>query len=462
MSIASVLRPILLALSLFLVAGFAAIPSTRAAGLLKLDQTDIDGRIVGFDGKQISIQTGSADNRPVVEQVPLTDVIRVRFTGGSARTTPARVPTGTAIPPAAAGARPPAAGAQPAPVLLGSSRVNPPLVPPPPPPGPIVLPATWHLRSVQGDFIEGRIRSWTQQQLAFDSPQNGISLHVSTSGVAELWRAAPDLVRKAHDLKVQSDSEDVAFVIREREIVAVKGVALGIDGEALTFRYDGEDRKINVARLLGVVLVRPEAVQPTGAFYQSAILTGGRLLGRWQGMENGVLKFQTLLGPVIQLPEANVISIENRNGRVVYLSDLKPTKVEQTPYFDRLMPYRSDTTLNGSPLRVGGVEMERGIAVHSRCVLEYDLGGAFEEFHTAIGFEQPQGLLGRATVRVLLDGQKSFENLDLRGDQTPVELAGNVKGVKRLTLEVDFGLNEDVGDRIIWGNARLTRAEVAK
>jgi hypothetical protein len=34
-----------------------------------------------------------------------------------------------------------------------------------------------------------------------------------------------------------------------------------------------------------------------------------------------------------------------------------------------------------------------------------------------------------------------------------------VSGVKTLSLEVDFGRGQDVGDRVVWANPRLLRAD---
>jgi hypothetical protein len=98
--------------------------------------------------------------------------------------------------------------------------------------------------------------------------------------------------------------------------------------------------------------------------------------------------------------------------------------------------------------------------VHSRCVLVYDIGQACERFRSRLGFEQPAGRLGRVAVRVLAGDRVLYENPDLRGDLPPVDLDFDITGQRQLTLEVDFGKGQDVGDRVIWGNARLVRAKL--
>ena len=60
---------------------------------------------------------------------------------------------------------------------------------------------------------------------------------------------------------------------------------------------------------------------------------------------------------------------------------------------------------------------------------------------------------------MLADGKPLFEKLEAKGDQPPQDLKLKVDGVRELTLEVDYGRNDDVGDRVAWANARLLRAE---
>jgi hypothetical protein len=152
--------------------------------------------------------------------------------------------------------------------------------------------------------------------------------------------------------------------------------------------------------------------------------------------------------------------IDFKNGRLAYVSDLSPVKVEQTPYFDRLIPYRTDVSLGGGPLKLSDGTYSKGLAVHSRCVLEYALDGRFERFKTKLGFEPGAGTMGRAAVRVLGDGKTLFENADAKGEDKPTAIDVEVTGVAKLTLEVDFGQGQDVGDRVIWADARLLRAKV--
>jgi hypothetical protein len=183
--------------------------------------------------------------------------------------------------------------------------------------------------------------------------------------------------------------------------------------------------------------------------------------GSWKTYDpvTNLMGLETRWGAKLAIPFDQITRIRSANGRMVYVGDLKPVAVEQVPYFDRMLPYRVDKSLTGGPLKLSDGEYARGIAVHSRTVLTYDAGGKYEEFKSKVGFQQPEGKIGQAVIRVIGDGKVLYEDLDARGDGKPADLSLKIAGVTRLTLEVDFGKNEDTGDRVVWANARLLRAK---
>ncbi|HKD38272.1 MAG TPA: NPCBM/NEW2 domain-containing protein, partial [Pirellulales bacterium] len=132
---------------------------------------------------------------------------------------------------------------------------------------------------------------------------------------------------------------------------------------------------------------------------------------------------------------------------------------EQTPYFDRLMPYRVDASLTGGQLVMNDGPVSKGIAVHTKTILEYEIGGGFDRFRAKVGFQQPEGKLGRAPVRIRGDGKLLWEETNLTGAaRKPALVDLDVAGVKTIALDADFGPDGDVGGRVIWGDARLIKA----
>jgi hypothetical protein len=120
--------------------------------------------------------------------------------------------------------------------------------------------------------------------------------------------------------------------------------------------------------------------------------------------------------------------------------------------------WRKDVNLAGGPLKMDGRTYERGLAVHSRSSLTFDLEGQYSTFEALVGFDESAKGLGRVDCRVLADDKEVYANPDLRADAPPVKLALSIAKAKRLSLVVDFGPDQDTGDRVIWANSRLFRS----
>jgi len=149
-------------------------------------------------------------------------------------------------------------------------------------------------------------------------------------------------------------------------------------------------------------------------------LSGDVLSGRWIELKDRTITFQTQWNETIQLRVNSISRLEAAASPATYLSGLKPVRIEQTPYFDRIVPWRADSSLDGGPLKLNtGEKCDHGISMHSRCVLEFDLDAQFEQFKTRLGFEPmaSNSPPGRVAIRVLIDGSSRFENPDFRSDE---------------------------------------------
>jgi hypothetical protein len=255
-------------------------------------------------------------------------------------------------------------------------------------------------------------------------------------------------------------AEDTALVLgREKEVSQVIGSAHGVSEGKLQFTFEGEDRSINLGRLIGIVYAKGPKKSPDAKPYQLAqLLSGDVLAGVWQTADDNQISLQTAWGPV-SVPRTAVARVVFRNGKVTFVSDLEPASVEQVPYFGRLMTWSRDQAFNGNPLKLKGKAYAKGLAVHSRCVLTYAIDGEYESFKATVGFDESSQGRGRVVCRVLGDDKELFANPDLAATAEPVAIEVGVAGVKQLSLEVDYGEAEDTGDRVLWADARLFRGE---
>jgi hypothetical protein len=245
---------------------------------------------------------------------------------------------------------------------------------------------------------------------------------------------------------------------KDGEVVAIGGVVEAAKENKLTFAYRGKSRTLALKQVEGFVLAARPAPKPPAEVRPTFTLSGGLVLsGRWVKIEGDKWQVETPWGQAVKLPTAEIRGVRFRGGQMAYLSDLEPSKVEETPYFGRRCPYRRDVALDGSPLRLDDQLIEKGLAVHSRTALTYDLDRRYATFEALVGFDASGGKKGRVDCRVLADGKELYANPDLRADAPPVRLSLPVSGAEQLRLVVDFGPDEDTADRVIWANARLYR-----
>jgi hypothetical protein len=307
----------------------------------------------------------------------------------------------------------------------------------------------------------GKLNSLSEDVLKLTTPWQD-HLDVPLSRVMGVHICLPERKESresfAKRLKSRGTQDLLLAQTKDGEVIAISGVFEGIDGDRLRFRYQDKTRTLPLEKVEGLILaMRPESA-PNDELLPTFLLPGEvAVSGRWKDLDAATWKVETAWGQVLKLPAAQVQSVRFRGGKMTYLSDLKPAKVEETPYFARRLPWRRDVGLLGEPLKMDGQTYERGVAVHSKCELSYDLNGRFTTFETLVGFDDAAKGKGRVDCRVFADGKELYANADLRGDGPPVKLSLPVSGAEQLRLVVDFGRAEDTGDRVIWANARLYR-----
>lgn len=165
-------------------------------------------------------------------------------------------------------------------------------------------------------------------------------------------------------------------------------------------------------------------------------------------------------GVAWDIPLDAIFEIRVLRGRAVDLSDLTPLEAKHTPFLpgSRDWPLLRDRSAAGRPLRLGGREFPKGLGMHSRSTVAYDLAGKYRSFHAVVGLDDTTVGGGTAACAVDVDGRRVFEQPALSRSQKPTRLPIiDVTGAKRLTLTVDFGELGDSQDHVDWGDAVLIR-----
>jgi hypothetical protein len=146
-------------------------------------------------------------------------------------------------------------------------------------------------------------------------------------------------------------------------------------------------------------------------------------------------------------------------GRRVYLSELDPAKVEETGAFGVVWPHKRDRNLDDSPLRLGGVRYERGLAVHSQARLGWELGGAYTRLRSLAGIADLVGDQGDCAASLSVDGMVVWSKDSIRGAEKPQVIDLDLTGAKKLELKVDYGARYDIADHFILADAYLIKAK---
>jgi hypothetical protein len=311
-----------------------------------------------------------------------------------------------------------------------------------------------------GDLLVGALAELTDENLALNTvwqPQLRVPLLDVRGLVSDV--ATADAKKRYEQLRQKPGSEDTVIILaKDGTLADVAGHIKSWDGAQLQMVYEGEQRAIGAERFQAVVFAAHPSTRSAATARQVVRMNSGDVLsGAWQSFTDDKVAVETPWKEVVSIPVSNIAEISTRNGNLVQLSELEPVNVEQTPYFGRLIGYRADQSLDGGPLKLKGETYVRGLAVHSRCVLTYALDGEFAKFKTTVGFDDAAGTIGCVTCRVVGDGKDLFAKTDMKSADGLQTLDLPVAGVKELVLDVDFGSDEDAGDRIIWGEPRLFR-----
>lgn len=256
-------------------------------------------------------------------------------------------------------------------------------------------------------------------------------------------------------------------VLRFRNGDTARGTLNGLDPDTanpeLPFRPEQGAARSVAARELAAVVFNPSLARtrkPKGSYARVVLSDGSRLSLANVTVASDVLTGDMLFNQKVELPLSAVISIDIMQGKAVYLSDLKPKKVEQAGFLGVAWPWTADRGARGVAMRIdtpnGESTADKGLGTRPRTVLTYDLAGKYQRFEASVGMEPSRGVQSKVTIRVLVDGkEQDIPGLALLAAGNAVPVRVNVKGAKELVLITDFGPTGGVGSDVNWADARL-------
>ncbi len=339
---------------------------------------------------------------------------------------------------------------------------------------PLPAPGVSQVFLANGGRLPGTVEKIADDRLQF-RPQapvqlegrNPLSLPLST--VSVLWLAAPraraDTPALVRRLSAERRTRDVLFL---RNGDRIEGTLQSLEeGE---FQLEGEGKKtVRIPQAkVAVAAFNTELIsraRPKGLYGHLVLSNGSRLVvtSVRLPLDGDTLRCQLPVGGTFEVAVDQVAALDLRQGCALYLSDLKPAAYRHTPFFGVRWPYVLDGSVAGNPLRLAGSTYDKGVGLHSKSRLTYDLPAGYRFFEALVGLDENTGRRGRARVKVLVN-DKAVDigwDKDLTGNDKPlpirVKLPGKQTKPVRLTLQVDFGQFGDVQGHINWVDARLVK-----
>ena len=314
---------------------------------------------------------------------------------------------------------------------------------------------------VGGGVLRARDVAFDGQAFVLDWPHGqGRRLPLAAVGAVRLGRAAEgDAAGPAEFLAARTAADvrrDSLFALIDGRTEVVRGALQGIEPAHVRFIWNDAERRVARDKVYGVVLARTgPPPDPTGRCLVH-LDDGSRFWMSVRRLAEGHLEGTVADGADFSVPWPAVVRVEVRSPRLVFLSDLDPVEVEQEAAVTFAGPWRRDRNVVGNPLRLGGRTYEKGLGVHSRCRLVYDLDGRYDAFAATVGIDDSADGRGDCIFLVETDGKEQFRRR-MTGADAPHEVRLPVTGVRRLALTVEWGGDLDLADRADWCDARLLK-----
>lgn len=286
----------------------------------------------------------------------------------------------------------------------------------------------------------------------------GESLVWNSSAIGEVVYPLRDIAgfaREAGAVSLDSNRANDLAGLKNGDIVT--GIFSTIKDGKLIMRADGADVPLAMDAVMSLSLAVTGASKPSSDRAFRVRTSDGSSIVAGLLRTDGDKLILTLTDKTERpLPLSAVVSIEQLNGPVAWLSTLAAATSEQTPYMGQSWPARMDTNVAGKPIKVGDREISRGIGVHARSKLVYDLDGSYAAFRTQYAIDG-NGPYADVDVRIWLDGKVVHERKGFKAGPSAPVLTIPLGAARQLTLEVDYGRTHDVQDRFNWIEPALLR-----
>ncbi len=328
-------------------------------------------------------------------------------------------------------------------------------------PDSISMPEELAIRLTDGSSFSASNYETSGKQATVESSELG-KLELNLPSVSTVRFGALDSKVGAawQELQSRGPDRDLLIIRKGDKLDFVQGVVSEVTDAQVKFLLGSRSVPLPRERVFGIVYANREV--PETAAFCDVILTGdARFQVQSLVSQDGQLTGKLLGGSDFSIPWESVKTLDFSLGKIRYLADMEPRKVEYTPYFDRMFEIRRNRNFDGNPLKLGGKVYERGLWIHSETRLTYRLGGDYTQFKAVMGIDEEVARRGIGNVEVIISGDgKELLNQIVTGLDEPVAVELDVTNVVNFEIFVGFNDkagNYDMGDWLDLAEARVIK-----
>jgi hypothetical protein len=234
------------------------------------------------------------------------------------------------------------------------------------------------------------------------------------------------------------------------------------DGKTIELKRKTEDTKRSylVEDIHGIVFFRQPDPNMPSRLCEVLDGWGAKLFAKGVAFKDGKFAVDTQCGAKVEYAPDALAKLDYSKGKLTFLSDVELARVKVVQEAYLIQPeFKRDRNVDNSDIRLAGKKYEKGLAMHARTELTFDLDGEYREFKTVVGIDDnvSQGSDAPVVLRVEGDGKELLTlSLTRKDGAKPINL--NIKDVQKLRIVVDKAPDSlGIGSHLDLADAKVSK-----